>query len=125
MSQDQTQLDRIEAKIDLLFGTFSNDLLAKQAIDAYHAVAAKKDPGENEKNIMAQSEQAFKNHNKSMIDSISYYIDLYGSAANEKLVKLLDALGYKEQKGDTEFVEAGLNAGAGVAANSTRKSEKV
>jgi len=121
----QTQLDRVEAKLDLVFGMFSNQLMASQAIEAFQATQGKDD--EQSKDINAKSESAFRHHNKNMMDSVDYYISLFGAQSNEKLVKLLREAGYGEAKNEAPSEadiadEPGLVVANDVKTSSSRQS---
>lgn len=98
--EDLNDVERVEVKLDLIFGMLSNQVFASQAIEAYQAVAGQED--EQSKEVAQKSADAFKHHNKNLIDSVDYYINLFGQAANDKLVGILKAKGYKEApEGDT------------------------
>lgn len=89
-----TDIQRVEAKLDLIFGILSNQMMASQAIEAYQATADKTD--ENSIEIKEKSEQAFRHHNKNMIDSVDYYIALFGKDSNDNLVDLLRKAGFRD-----------------------------
>ena len=123
----QNQNDRIEAKLDLIFGMFSNQLMASQAIEAFQATQGKED--EQSKEINTKSESAFRHHNKNMMDSVDYYISLFGADANAKLVDLLQEAGYgAKNEAPTEADvadEPGLEVANDVKASGSHKSETV
>jgi len=120
-------LSRVEAKLDLIFGMFSNQLMSAQAIEAFQATQDKED--DQSKEINAKAESAFKHHNKNMMDSVDYYITLFGVDANAKLVDLLKDAGYgakNEAPTESDVAnEPGLEVANDVKASGSHKSETV
>ena len=108
-----TQLDRIEMKTDLLFGAFSNQIMAGEFLQAFHGETQKKDGNQD---IIAQAEELFKVHNKNMEDSISYYSEMFGASSNENIVSLIKEL--VDAKAEPEAVTE-------ASATSSHTSEKV
>lgn len=89
-----TAIERVEIKQDLIFGMLSNQFLAGQALEAYQATHKNED--EQSKDIASKSAEAFKYHNKNLIDSVDYYVNMFGQASNDRIVEVLIDMGYKE-----------------------------
>ena len=96
-------MDRMEAKIDLLFSVMANDFLGKQALQVYHSISDNMKEGDEDnesiKEVLKKSLESYKHHNDMVNDSISYYYELFGEESNESLVEMLKEKGiYKEQE---------------------------
>ena len=88
-------VEKVGVKVDLLFGAYSNQTLAQQAVEAANSVhkqakAGADGPDEAAKAYLDKLQQIFTEHQRNVSDSIDYYIRLYGEETNEKVVKLMD-----------------------------------
>jgi CRISPR/Cas system-associated exonuclease Cas4 (RecB family) len=93
---EMTQLDRVEAKIDFLFGISSNETMANEFMQAYQAETQKKEPNEE---IVKKAEEMFNYHIKNVRDSITYYVELFGKESNQRIVSLVqDNIDFSENQ---------------------------
>jgi len=83
---EMTQLDRIEIKLDFLFGIMSNELMATEFLQTYHGESGKKD-GDND--IIEKSKEMFQYHNKNVKDSITYFVEIFGQESNDRIIDLI------------------------------------
>ena len=84
---EMSQLDRVEMKLDFIFGIMSNQTMASEFLQAYHGETAKKDGGDQV--IVKKAEEMFLYHNKNVKDSISYFVEFFGADSNQRIVELV------------------------------------
>lgn len=87
-----SQLERMEMKIDFMFGVMSNENMAQEFLSVYREESSKGEQADKE--LLTKAESMFRYHHKNVKDSVQFYVDLFGAASNEKIVGLLTDLGY-------------------------------
>ncbi len=113
--EEMSQLDRVEMKLDFIFGIMSNDTMATEFLQAFH--------GEREKGkkadevIVNKAEEMFKYHHKNVKDSITYFVELFGKESNDRIHEIILDI---QKEAETE-----PEATADVKTASAHTSEKV
>lgn len=95
-----SQLDRIEMKIDFLFGLISNKNMAEEFLQAYQLESQKPEDQRNAE-VRGKAEKMFRFHHKNLKDSIQYYVEMFGQESNDKVIATLEAMGYNLEETET------------------------
>lgn len=89
----QTNMNKLDGKLDLIFSLVSNDHLGKQALSVHGAMNAelqREDGMDEEKKsqvlkVMEQALESYKFHSQSVTDAVEYYARIHGDAAQDRL----------------------------------------
>jgi hypothetical protein len=118
--KELTQLDKIEIKLDFLFGIISNDKMAVDFLTAYQGEMNQENPNDE---IIKKTEEMFQYHTKNIKDSIAYFVEIFGKESNDRIVGLIHEV--MEMKENEASEQKGPDTVVEPASKSTHTSEKV